>query len=99
MNEFLADAQDLQIEGLKSENEPKDQITSDKPMASSTPASSQNRPKTSKKRVKKDPEDSDQETGIFLQDNNAHDKSCPESDLGNSKRDKRTPKKKPKLEQ
>merc|ERR1712088_1201564 len=98
MNEFLADAQDLQIQGLKSENEPKDQITSDKPMASSTPAANQNKPKASKKRVKKEAEESDQETAI-VQDNYAHDKSCPESDVGNSKRDKRTPKKKPELEQ
>jgi len=99
MNEFLADAQELQIQGLKSETEPKAPINIDKPKASSTPASNQSKPKASKKRVKKEPEEPVQENGINLQGDNAHEKSCSEFDGGNSKRDKRTPKKNAKLEQ
>ena len=55
MTGFLADAHELQIQCLTSDNE---SITNDKPMANSTPASKQNKSKASKKRAKNDPEES-----------------------------------------
>ena len=76
MTGFLADAHELQIQGLMSDNE---SITNDKPMANSTPASKQNKSKASKKRAKNDPEESMLGKAIVAQERNPLESSNPQS--------------------
>jgi len=96
---FLADAHELQIQGLMSDIDPNESITNDKPMANSTPASKQNKSKASKKRVKNEPEESIRGEAIVAQERNPLESSNPQSGEENSKLVKQPSKKKHKSEQ
>jgi len=99
MTGFLADAHELQIQGLMSDIDTNESITNDKPTANSTPASKQNKSKASKKRLKNEPEESMQGEVIVAQEKNPLESSNPQSGDENSKLAKRPSKKKYKLEQ
>merc|ERR1712126_270062 len=96
---FLADAHELQIQGLMSDIDPNESIINDKPMSNSTPASKQNKSKASKKRVKNEPDESIQEEAIVAQERNPLESSNPQSGEENSKLVKQPSKKKHKSEQ
>merc|ERR1712055_609718 len=96
---FLADAHELQIQGLMSDIDTNESIANDKPMANSTPALKQNKSKASKKRVKNESEESMQGEAILAQERNPLESSNPQSGDENSKLAKRPSKKKYKSEQ
>jgi len=98
VNGFLADAHELQIQGLRSDIDPNKSITNDKAMTNSTPVSKQNKSKASKKRVKNESKESMQEKAIVAQERNPLESSNPQSDDESAKLVKRPSKKKLKSE-